>query len=146
MRPSLDAYLMAVAHVAAARTTCLRKGVGAVMADSKGRILAVGYNGVARGQLHCNEGHPCEGVDKPFGQPTGCTAVHAEVNAVLQCGNPDAIDTAYVTVAPCRNCAKVLLNTGCKRIVYGDEHSGTEDAKELWVSSGKLWEKAGDQP
>jgi deoxycytidylate deaminase len=49
-------------------------------------------------------------------------------------------------VAPCRNCAKVLLNTGCKRIVYGDEHSGTEDAKELWVSSGKLWEKAGDQP
>lgn len=141
-RPTIDEYLMELAEVAAKRTTCVRKGVGCVLADSKGRVLAIAYNGVASGMPHCNDPdglHRCEGSLRPFGQPTSCAAVHAEQNAVLQCKDPDAIVTAYVTTAPCRPCAKLLLNTGCKRIVFLDDHAESGEAQAIWEKAGREW-------
>lgn len=55
MRPTKDEYLMQLARVAATRTTCVRRGVGCVLADERGHVLAIGYNGVASGLPHCNE-------------------------------------------------------------------------------------------
>jgi len=99
MRPPLDEYLMRLAEVAATRSTCVRRDVGCVLADSRGRVLAIGYNGVASGMLHCKDENPCQGYDLPPGQDA-CEAVHAEQNAVLQCHDADKIDTAYVTLSP----------------------------------------------
>lgn len=188
MRPPLDDYMMALAGVAASRTTCVRKGVGCVLADAKGRVLAVAYNGVASGLPHCNEEeegqllsvgvladrddaksrllafsstaklkgftgrtiwftelpHACSGHDLPPGQDS-CEAVHAEQNAVVQCADPDAIATAYVTTAPCRACMKLLLNTGCRRIVYAHDHPGWEAVAEVWTGAGRLWERHGGE-
>jgi dCMP deaminase len=140
---------MQLAEVAATRTTCIRKGVGCVLADGLGRVLAIGYNGVASGQPHCNEatsfkyqgfdaasvavhGHACIGHTRPFGEPTNCEAVHAEQNAILQCKDTDAIYTAYVTTAPCKPCVKLLLNTGCCCIVFLNGHPGDEEARVLF--------------
>lgn len=191
MRPSLDQYLMEHALVAARRTTCLKRGVGCVLADHKGRILAVGYNGVASGQPHCNETaqlavyhddprvvfdsnnrafvfdgkstaafetsffrgtgnrqcvghetvfpHACKGHDLPSGQDS-CEAVHAEQNAILQCRNPDEIVTAYVTLSPCKPCVKLLMNTGCQRIVFLQEHTDLWP-REQWLKLGRQWEQ-----
>lgn len=170
MRPTLDQYLMELAMVAAKRTTCIRRGVGCVLADSKGRVLSIGYNGVPAGMPHCNESklepggyehayhievdgkqvevkrpthmvtvypNACKGHDLPPGQDD-CLSVHAEQNAILQCLEPDRIHTAYVTLSPCKACCKLLMNTGCQRIVILEEHSDLW-AKEQWLKLGREW-------
>lgn len=196
MRPTLDAYLMSLARVASTRTTCIKRAVGCVLADEKGRVLAIAYNGVASGVPHCNEvsengyvvpgppnkyskadvytrmlndhkdlkseqvvwsrlepyngdrdtclkfgwaQHACKGHSLPSGQDS-CEAVHAEQNAILQCANPDLIHTAYVTTSPCKPCMKLLLNTGCRRIVFDTEHSDPWP-REQWLKAGRAWEK-----
>ncbi len=55
MRPSRDEWGLQLAEVTAQRATCLRRSVGCVLVDRHGHVLATGYNGVAAGQLHCNE-------------------------------------------------------------------------------------------
>lgn len=159
MRPDLDTYLLTLARVAAGRTTCIRRGVGCVLADVKGRVLAISYNGVAAGMPHCNElfwmkdeepnrmvlqtepfhKHACVGHDLPPGQDR-CEAVHAEQNALVQCARPDDIHTAYVTLAPCLACTKLLLGTGCQRICFIEDHAGAT-GKELWTKARRAWSK-----
>ena len=53
-RPSWDEYFMGLANQVAERTTCLRRGVGAIIVKDR-RILATGYNGVPTGLAHCSE-------------------------------------------------------------------------------------------
>ena len=144
MRPSLDEYLMGLAYLASARTTCIRRGVGCVLANVRGHVLAIGYNGVASGLPHCIEGHTCDGHALPPGQDS-CEAVHAETNALLQCRDPWSIDTAYVTLSPCKACLKLLLNTGCRRIVFLQEHTDTTPMN-LWLKAGRVWEQLKELP
>ena len=68
MRPTLDQYLMRLAQVAATRSTCVRRSVGCVLADAKGRVLSIAYNGVPAGAAHCRDGLVCYGTDLPPGQ------------------------------------------------------------------------------
>ena len=138
MRPSLDRYLMTLAKVAATRSTCVRRNVGCVLSDAKGRVLSIGYNGVPSGVEHCRGGMPCQGHLLPAGQDN-CEAVHAEQNALLQCKNPDEIASAHITLSPCKPCLKLLLNTGCRRIVVLAEHTDLW-AKEHWLKLGRKWE------
>ena len=152
MRPSRDQWAMDVALVTAKRATCLRRAVGCVLLNARGHVLATGYNGVASGQPHCNEGndgalwdetisypHACEGAHSPSGTNLdACQAIHAEQNALLQCKDVYAIDTCYVTVSPCVTCVKLLLNTGCQRIVFLDEYTQPQ-AKQMWRDAGHEW-------
>ena len=137
-RPTKDQYLMALAKVAASRSTCHRRDVGCVLADKDGRVLAIGYNGVPAGQPHCKDGQHCDGIDLPPGQDS-CLAVHAEQNAMLQCRQPECIHTAYVTISPCKSCLKLLMNTGCRRIVFAEELTDSW-SKTTWLALGRTWE------
>jgi dCMP deaminase len=122
-----------------------------VLVNGRGHVLAIGYNGVASGLPHCNDRNPadlwgddklvhvCVGHDLPPGQDH-CEAVHAEQNALLQCRDPWSIDTAYVTLSPCKACLKLLMNTSCRRIVFLEEHVDPMP-KELWLKAGKQWEQ-----
>jgi dCMP deaminase len=125
--------MMGVAMVISHRSTCLRRNVGCVLVNGRGHIIAVGYNGVASGEPHCNDGHPCAGFDLPAGQDS-CEGIHAETNAILQCQNAWDIDTAYVTLSPCKACLKLLLNTSCRRIVFMHEHDDPW-SKAQWTKS-----------
>ena len=137
MRPTKDITFLAMAKTLALRTTCVRRGVGCIVVNARGHIVGTGYNGVAASLGHCNEGHACKGHDLPPGQDS-CEAVHAEVNALLQCPDAWAIDTAYVTLSPCIRCTKMLLNTSCTRIVFQDNHTG-QTGQELWERAGRIW-------
>lgn len=159
MRLSRDQWAMALAVVTAQRATCLRRRVGAVGLDARGHVLATGYNGVAAGLPHCNEvtevvtvhryvgehyenkyGHACSGADAPSGtRLDACEAIHAEQNLCLQCRDVWELDTIYVTTAPCVTCTKLLLNTGCGRIVYLESYPHPE-AELLWDRAGRQWE------
>lgn len=155
MRPDKDNYFMTIAWAVSRRATCVRKsqGVGCVLVNGLGHIVGTGYNGRPRGFLHCNEmtytgnvmeapqdfsklfGHACPGAfDPPGAKPETCEAVHAEVNAVLQCYDSLWIRSAYVTRSPCAaTCIKTLLNTACTRIVFAEKSSDADRAGEIWA-------------
>ena len=163
-RPSKDQYFLEMARLAATRGTCVRRQVGCVLVNRLGQVLATGYNGVARGLPHCNEEaphtipgldgapinvtklsnkphlpHACPGSGAASGtQLDTCQAVHAEQNALLQCGDVYRVEAAYVTHSPCLVCTKLLLNTSCRRIVFRQRypHPGAE---RLWVEAGRQW-------
>lgn len=83
--------------------------------------------------------HACVSADAPSGQQLeGCHAIHAEQNALLQCRDVYSIHTAYVTTSPCMTCTKLLLNTSCEQIVFG-EHYAHAGAQSLWEGSGRRW-------
>lgn len=131
-RPSLPEWAMAVARVSASRSTCLRLRVGCVLLDRRGRLLTANYNGAAAGEDHCTEAT----CNDELGT---CDAIHAEQNALLQCADVQKIQVAYVTIAPCFNCTKLLLNTGCTVIVYDEEHPSqpSDRARALWEKAGR---------
>lgn len=137
-RPSRDSYFLDIAEVVATRSTCLRRAVGCVLVDIHGNIVATGYNGVPRGQAHCNEGFPCPGATKSSGLGLAeCYAIHAEQNALMQCPNVNQLTTAYVTSSPCVHCVKMLLNTSAKVIVYGERYTH-EESFLLWEAAGRV--------
>lgn len=113
---------MKMANDVATRTTCLRRGVGAVIVKDR-RILATGYNGVPTGCTHCSEtGCLREQLGVPSGQRHEiCRGLHAEQNAIIQAaryGIDIAGSTIYVNTQPCVVCAKMLINAGITEIVY----------------------------
>ncbi len=141
MRPSKDVHFLRHAVIAAEMATCIRRSVGCVLIDSFGHIIGVGYNGTPRGVPHCNEGNPCEGADAPSGtRLEDCGATHAEMNALLQCRDVDAIHTVYCTTAPCTFCLRQLLNTSARRIVFLEDYPNSEKCKKRWESVGRSWE------
>lgn len=123
VRPDWDEYFLRMAELAAQRSTCPRRAVGAVLVREQ-RLIASGYNGSLRGQAHCLEAG-CLLVDGHCKR-----TVHAELNALLQCavhGLASRGTTMFVTSFPCMDCAKALVQAGvvevCYRDPYADPHS-----------------------
>lgn len=120
-RPSWDEYFMKMAELAATRSTCLRRKVGAVIVREK-RVLATGYNGAPSGLAHCEE-VGC--LREKLGIPSGerheiCRGAHAEQNAIIQAATLGVSlkgSTLYSTNQPCIICAKMIINAGLKKII-----------------------------
>lgn len=121
MRKDWDSYFMDIAHMVKERSTCPRLKVGAVLVRDK-RIRATGYNGSPSGVGHCDE--------------VGCLmvhnhckrAIHAEVNTIMQ-SSPEEREgaTIYVTAEPCMDCAKAIIGSGVKRVVYDKKYKTEHD-------------------
>ena len=126
-RPSWPEYFMAITKMVAKRTTCLRRGVGAVLVKDK-RILATGYNGAPAGLRHCEEvGCLRENESIPSGtRHELCRGLHAEQNVILQAayhGIPISGATIYCTNKPCVICSKMIINAGIKKIYYDEGYN-----------------------
>ena len=123
-RPDFDEYFMRIAMAVRARANCLGSKVGAVLVLGN-RIISTGYNGTPEGMPNCDEGG-CDrcGNRQIYGPGKGydlCICVHAEQNALLSAAKFGiAVDgsTIYVTMRPCFNCLKELLQAGIKQVVY----------------------------
>ena len=124
-RKSWDEYFMEIAEIVKTRSTCLRRQVGAVIVKDN-RIITTGYNGAPSGLKHCTEIGGCERarLNIPSGQRHElCRALHAEQNAIIQAAKLGiSIDgaTLYCTHQPCVLCAKIIVNSGIRRVVYGE--------------------------
>ena len=126
MRPSWNEYFMDIVELVKTRSTCLRRQVGAIIVKDK-RILATGYNGAPVGIRHCSE-VGCLRQEK--GVPSGerhelCRAIHAEQNAIVQAamsGTSILGSTIYVSAQPCSLCAKMIINSGIKKIIFKGEY------------------------
>ena len=97
--------------------------VGAVVVRDK-RILTTGYNGAPSGIMSCKERGECLrnklGIESGTRQEV-CYAIHAEQNAIVQAAKTGVSlegATIYITHQPCSMCARMIINSGIKRIVY----------------------------
>lgn len=125
-RPGWDEYFMEIAYVVKKRSTCIRRQVGALIVKDN-RILTTGYNGAPSGIMHCSK-TGC--IRDKLGIPSGerhelCRGLHAEQNAIIQAANygiPIKNATIYITNQPCAFCAKMIINSGIKRIIYKGEY------------------------
>lgn len=115
-RPSWDDYFMAIARIVATRSTCDRLEGGAILVKNK-RIISSGYTGAPPGLPHCDDvGHLME-------EGHCVRTIHAEHNAILQAASIGSISTEgstmYAVYLPCIHCAKYLVGSGIKRLVFG---------------------------
>ena len=146
-RPNWDEYFMEMAELARTRTTCLRRGVGAVIVKDN-RVMATGYNGVPTGIEHCEErGCLREQMNVPSGKCHElCRGLHAEQNAIVQAahlGQSIAGGTVYCTNQPCIICAKMIINAGIKRLVVKEGYPD-ELAAEMLAEAGLAIEMIAD--
>ena len=125
---SWDEYFMAVALLSAGRSKDPNTQVGACVANSRNRIVGVGYNGFPRGCADDDLPWAREGDWLETKYPYVC---HAEVNAIL-----NAIDRnlegcrIYVGLFPCNDCAKVIIQAGIGEIIYlSDKYHDTDPAR-----------------
>ncbi len=138
-RPTVDEYFMEIAEVVAKRSTCLRNHVGAVIVRDK-RILSTGYNGAPRNLEHCLD-IGCIRKQQNIASGTRhemCRAVHAEQNAIIQSalhGVSIEDATLYCTHQPCILCAKMIINSRIKRVVFANNYPDTE-ALRFFESAG----------
>ena len=147
-RLSWDELFMKMAETLGERTSCVVLQVGCVFVDDMKRIVSVGYNGAPRGEVNCDAvGCAKQQCDPQSGKPGKCRGMHAEINAMINCIQPERLrgTTIYTTVFPCYNCMKALVQAGVQVIVYRDEYlrvvdaetrEPEDEAKELAVRQG----------
>ncbi len=136
-RPSWDEYFLRVAREVGSRATCNRGKNGCVIAKDK-RILATGYVGAPIGLPHCDDvGHMLRDVIYADGKiRKHCVrTVHAEQNAICQAARFGVSlegSTLYCKMEPCFTCAKMIINSGIKRVVCEKRYQAGEDTREIF--------------
>lgn len=124
-----------IANLVSIRATCIRKQVGAVLVRD-GRILCSGYNGVPAGVQHCRE------CTKP--EHGRCQKVlHAEAGLISYAAREGVSlvnSTLYVTLSPCIECAKLILNCGIVEVFYEEKYRDKSGIKYLKRNGVKVSE------
>ncbi len=144
IRPNVDEYFMAMAKLAAERSTCLRRKVGAVIVKDK-QVISTGYNGAPKDSPHCSE-VGCRRKEMKIRSGTRhelCRGVHAEQNAVIQAavfGVSVKGGTLYTTHHPCVLCVKIMINANLDKIVYKEGYPD-DLAQEMLEESDMIIEK-----
>ena len=114
-----EEYFMGIAVMSAMRSKDPSTQVGACIVDQDHKVVSIGYNGMPAGidEDKIPWGHG-EGLDSKY--PYVC---HAEFNAILNARHGGSLKgcTVYVTLFPCNECAKAIVQTGIKEIVYLDD-------------------------
>ena len=124
----LDERYLRMARIWAENSYCQRRQVGALVVKDK-MIISDGYNGTPTGFENVCEDE--NNVSKPY-------VLHAEANAITKLArssnNSDGA-TIYITASPCIECAKLIIQAGIKRVVYGEKYRLT-DGIELLERAG----------
>jgi len=111
----LDQRYMRMARIWAENSYCQRRKVGALLVKNQ-MIISDGYNGTPSGFENCCEDE--NNNSKPY-------VLHAEANAITKIArshNSSDGATLYVTASPCMECAKLIIQAGIKRVVYGENY------------------------
>ena len=111
----LDSRYMRMARIWAENSYCDRRKVGALLVKNQ-MIISDGYNGTTSGfEYNCDDEN---NVCKPY-------VLHAEANAITKIArshNSSDNATLYVTASPCIECAKLIIQAGIKRVVFGEQY------------------------
>jgi len=134
---SWDQYFMGVAFLSAMRSKDESSQVGACIVNQKNRIVGIGYNGLPIGCRDTEFPWEREGAFLDTKYPY---VVHAEPNAILNATVPLDGSRMYVTLFPCNECAKLIIQAGIRELIYlSDKYAGTDPdvaAKRLFAAAG----------
>lgn len=134
---SWDAYYMGLAILSAQRSKDPSTQVGACIINADNRILSIGYNGTPNGIR--DEAFNWERCGD-FGETKYAYVIHAEANAILNYhGNAKDLcgATLYVTLFPCNECAKLIVQCGIKKVIYLSDRY--HDRKEI-IAAKKIFD------
>lgn len=140
-RPSWDEYFTNIAEMVGTRATCNRGKSGCVVVKNN-RILATGYVGSPAGVSHCDEiGHEMHTVIHANGTKTQhcIRTTHAEQNVIAQAARVGSAlegGTLYTHMTPCYVCAKMIINSGIKRVVASMDYHAAEQTKRIFKEAG----------
>ena len=136
---SWDEYFMASAFLSAMRSKDPHTQVGAVIVNGQNRIVGVGYNGMPKG---CSDDVLPWGKKNPDPLETKYMYVcHAEMNAILNKNSANVEGCRiYVALFPCNECAKIIIQSGIKEVIYLSDKHGK---KKEFVASRKMLTMAG---
>ena len=135
---SWDQYFMGIAMLSAKRSKDPSTQVGACIVSDENKILSVGYNGMP---CHCHDDEfPWAREGAPL-DTKYMFVCHAELNAILNySGTALRGSRVYVTLFPCNECAKAIIQSGIKEIIYADnKYDGTDSVE----ASKKMFDAAG---
>lgn len=133
-----DEYFMGIAQLSAMRSKDPSTQVGACIVDDQHKVVSIGYNGMPRGideeQLPWGHG---QGIDSKY-----LYVCHAEFNAILNTRDGAHLNgcTLYVTLFPCNECAKAIIQVGIKEMVYLEDLHADQI---IYQASRKLLSMAG---
>ena len=135
---SWDEYFMGVAALSAKRSKDPNTQVGACIVNEEKRIVGIGYNGFPRG---------CEDDVFPWGKGNADPlenkypyVVHEEANCILNTTAKLTGATLYVTLFPCNECAKLIIQSGIKKLVYMEDKYRNESSN---IASRRMLDAAG---
>lgn len=134
---SWDQYFMGIAHLSSYRSKDPSTQVGACIVNANKRIVGIGYNGLPKG---CEDDvFPWE-REGEFLDTKYPYVVHAELNAILNSTRRLDGCTIYVSLFPCNECAKAIIQSGIKELVYEDDKYAHTDAVQ---ASKRMLQAAG---
>ena len=132
-----ETYFMGIAHLSALRSKDPSTQVGAVIVDPENKVVSIGYNGFPKGCSDdeypwVNEGSSLE--------TKYVYVVHAELNAILNSPRSVKGCKIYISLFPCHECAKAIIQAGIQEIVYeSDKYAESESvlaSKRMLASAG----------
>ena len=125
---SWDEYFMGVAALSAKRSKDPNTKVGACVVNEDKRIIGIGYNGFPMGCA--DDVFPWGKTEKNYLNTKYPYVVHAEPNAILNSTASLKNSTLYVTLFPCNECAKLIIQSGIKHVVYGNDKYHNEESSQ----------------
>jgi dCMP deaminase len=134
---SWDEYFMEIAKLSAKRSKDPSTQVGACIVNDDNKIVGIGYNGFPNGINDDELSWSREGNYLDTKYPYVC---HAELNAIMNSTLIPKGSTIYVTLFPCNECAKLIIQAGIKKVVYlSHKYKNTDSMR----ASETLFEKSG---
>ena len=133
-----DEYFMGIAQLAAQRSKDNNTQVGACIVNDENKILSIGYNGMPTG---CDDDiMPWERSGDPLNTKYFYVC-HAELNAILNYGGGSLKGArVYVTLFPCNECTKAIIQSGIKEIIYlSDKYANTDST----IASKRMFDLTG---
>ena len=137
---SWDEYFMSVARLTSKRSKDPNTQVGACIVSNDNRILSIGYNGTPNGFE--DEVFPWDREGEPL-DTKYLYVCHAEMNAIINYrGSRKELENAkvYVDLFPCNECAKIIIQSGIKEVIYLSDKYASQDS---FIASKRLFDACG---
>ena len=133
---SWDTYFMGIAQLSSKRSKDPKTQVGACIVNHENKIVGIGYNGFPKGISDDDFPWQDQGYYLQTKYPF---VVHAEANAILNASQNLNDCKLFVTLFPCNECTKLIIQSGIKELVYV---SNKDEGKDFQIASRKMLEKA----
>ena len=140
---SWDEYFMGIAMLSCERSKDPSTQVGACIVSTDNKILSIGYNGAPTG-FNDDKDMPWDRSGNPL-ETKYLYVCHSELNAILNTKNDLRNSKLYVTLFPCNECAKAIIQTGIKEVIYYDDKYADSDnniaARKMFDACGIKYKK-----